>query len=131
MALPIPSLLSWPLGGIDEDGRLAWSRDEQSVREVLLNILLVRPGERLQRPGFGAGLLNFVHQPNNETTRHLIKGVVQKALQNTEPRILVTDVAVLPSPDSVADVHIVVRYRLRHSSAASELGLTLTLTAQN
>ena len=72
MTIPMPNVISWPLGGVDADGRLDWSRDDKSIREVMLNILLTRPGERLMQPDFGAGLLDFVHQPNNETTRNLL-----------------------------------------------------------
>lgn len=127
MATPLPILYSWPLGGIDEHGRLPWSADDKSIRDVMLNILLTRPGERLQRPDFGAGLLNFVHQPNNETTRNLIAGVVRKSLAQWEPRVLVDGVDVAPSPTSVAEVHINIRYRTRFSPRPEELGFTLSL----
>ena len=127
MPTPIPILQSWPLGEIDESGRLPWSSDERSIREVLLNILLTRPGERVQRPEFGAGLLNFVHQPNNETTRNLIGGVVRKSIQQWEPRVVVETVEVEPSPTRVADVHINIRYRLRFARESAEVGFTLNL----
>ena len=127
MRAPLPYTLSWPLDGVDQDGRLGWSVDDQSVREVMLNILLTRPGERLQRPDFGAGLLNFVHQPNNETTRNLIAGVVRKSLERWETRIIVEAVEVVPSPTSVADVHINIRYRMRFSPLPAELGFTFGL----
>ncbi len=127
MATPTPKIQSWPLGSVNEDGALTWANDDQSVREVMLNILLTRPGERLQRPDFGAGLLNFVHQPNNETTRNLIAGVVRKSLQLWETRVTIDGVEVQPSPDSLAEVHINIRYRMRHNPAPTELGLTLNL----
>lgn len=127
MRTPIPTIQSWPLGEIDKEGRLRWSSDDQSVRETMLNILLTRPGERLQRPEFGAGLLNFVHQPNNETTRHLIAGVVRKSLEQWEVRVIVEDVEVAPSPASVADVHINIRYRMRFSQIPAQLGFTFNL----
>jgi len=127
MATPTPKIQSWPLGSVNEDGALTWANDDQSVREVMLNILLTRPGERLQRPDFGAGLLNFVHQPNNETTRNLIAGVVRKSLQLWETRVTIDGVQVQPSPDSLAEVHINIRYRMRHNPAPAELGLTLNL----
>jgi len=127
MATPTPKIQSWPLGSVNEDGALTWASDDQSVREVMLNILLTRPGERLQRPDFGAGLLNFVHQPNNETTRNLIAGVVRKSLQLWETRVTIDGVEVQPSPDSLAEVHINIRYRMRHNPAPAELGLTLNL----
>lgn len=124
---PMPNLQSWPLGSVDEDGALSWVREDQSVREVMLNILLTRPGERLQRPDFGAGLLNFVHQPNTETTRNLIAGVVKKSLALWEPRVVLDGVTVEASPDNLAQVHINIRYRMRHNPAPAELGLTLNL----
>ena len=127
MRTPLPHIQSWPLSGIDEQGRLGWSVDDRSVREVMLNILLTRPGERLQRPDFGAGLLNFAHQPNNETTRNLIAGVVHKSLERWETRVIVEAVEVAPSPTSVADVHINIRYRPRHTQTPAELGFTLNL----
>jgi hypothetical protein len=127
MRTPLPYIQSWPLGGVDADGRLNWTQDDQSVREVMLNILLTRPGERLQRPDFGAGLLNFTHQPNNETTRNLIAGVVRKSLERWETRVIVEAVEVAPSPTSVADVHINIRYRMRFSPLPAELGFTFDL----
>lgn len=127
MRTPIPRIQSWPLGPIDAEGRLDWSIDDQSVREVMLNILLTRPGERVQRPDFGAGLLNFVHQPNNETTRNLIAGVVRKSLAQWELRVVVEAVDVVPSPTSVADVHINIRYRMQYSQIPAELGFTFNL----
>jgi phage baseplate assembly protein W len=127
MPTPIPNMISWPLGSVDEDGRLDWSRDDKSVRDVMLNILLTCPGERIMRPDFGAGLLNFVHQPNNETTRNLIAGVVRKSLAQWEPRVVVSRVDVSPSPTNLAEVHIVIHYRLRHNQTPAELNVTLTL----
>jgi len=124
---PIPNIQSWPLGSINLDGRLAWAKDDQSIRESMLNILLTRPGERLQRPDFGAGLLNFIHQPNNETTRNLIAGVVRKSLDLWEQRVNIDGVDVQPSPNNLAEVHINIRYRMRHNPAPAELGLTLNL----
>ncbi len=127
MRTPIPVIQSWPLGGVDEEGRLRWSSDDQSIRETMLNILLTRPGERLQRPDFGAGLLNFVHQPNNETTRNLIAGVVRKSLEQWEFRVVVEEVDVAPSPTSVADVHINIRYRMGFAQTPAQLGFTFNL----
>lgn len=129
MQAPTPNILSWPLGGIDENGRLDWAREDRSIREVMLNILLTRQGERIQRPGFGAGLPDFIHQPNNQTTRNLIAGVVRKNLALLEPRVVVEQVSVQPSAQQLSDVHINIRYRLKHRRDTAELGFTLNLGA--
>lgn len=126
---PVPNILSWPLGNIASDGGFGWSVDDQSIRESMLNILLTRPGERLQRPEFGAGLLKFVHQPNNETTRNLIAGVVRKSLTVWETRVVIDGVDVTTARDNLAEVHINIRYHLRHNQVPSSLGLRLNLSA--
>jgi uncharacterized protein len=127
MTTPIPQILSFPLDGIDAAGRLAHAREDESVRQSILNILLTRPGERLMRPEFGAGLLDYVHQPNNQTTRALIAGLVRKAVAQWETRVSVTEVLALPDPDDPSLVHIEIRYRLLHSPVPRELGLSLDL----
>jgi phage baseplate assembly protein W len=124
---PVPKIISWPLGAIDTDGTLSWSENDNSIRENMLNILLTRPGERIQRPEFGAGLLKFIHQPNNETTRNLIAGVVKKSLSVWETRVQIDGVDVTPAKDSLAEVHINIRYRLRHNQTPASLGLRLNL----
>lgn len=129
MQAPTPDIISWPLGGVDENGRMSWARDDLSIREVMLNILLTRPGERVQRPEFGAGLPDFIHQPNNETTRNLMAGVIRKSLALWEPRVLVDEVTVKPGQQRLADVHINIRYRMRHRNETAELRFTLNLGA--
>lgn len=127
MNVPVPQVLNWPLGGVDENGRLAYARDDASVREVIRNILLTRPGERLMRPQFGAGLLDFVHQPNNETTRTLMANIIRKAIAQWETRVEVESVQVLPDKNNVSVVQIIVRYHLRHTRTPQQLSLGLAL----
>lgn len=127
MSTQIPQVISWPLGSIDESGQMEFARDELSVREVMRNILLTSPGERLMRPEFGAGLTEFIHEPNNETTRHLIADVVRKSIEQWELRVLVENVEVLPDRQNLAEVHIVITYRMRTSNRPLELGLSINL----
>ena len=129
MAIPIPSVMSWPLGSIDQQGRLAFSSDDSSVREVIRNILLTRPNERLMRPQFGAGLLDFIHQPNNETTRTLMARVVKKAIEQWETRVLVDDVSVLADNTSLSKVQIIIRYQMRYARQPLQMTLGLDLNA--
>ena len=125
-----PVLPSLPLfDGLGTDGRLAWNVGNPGVREVMLNILLTRPGERLMRPDFGAGIRNYIHHPNNETTRALIADAAQRALQRWEPRVDVTEVRVVPDPERLSQVQLSVRYRLRQDGRADRLELTLELDA--
>ncbi|MCG6942869.1 MAG: GPW/gp25 family protein [Thiohalocapsa sp.] len=127
MSTATPTILSWSLDGLNKDGRYAWARDDDSFRQVILAILLTRPGERLLRPTFGAGLLDFVHEPNNETTRSMIAARVRKALAHWEPRIRVQAVEVVADPQDPAAAHITIRYLPKHTGVPTALGLTLSL----
>lgn len=128
MRAPIPNIWSWPLDGIS-DGRFSFHVDDRSIRDVIVNILLTRPGERIQRPDFGAGLLDFVHQPNNETTRSLIASVVAKAIERWEPRVILDGVDVTSDEVRVAEAQVHIRYRMRFSNLPASLDLTLRLGA--
>ena len=127
MTVPVPNVLSWPLGGVDEAGQLSYASNDDSVREVIRNILLTRPGERLMRPRFGAGLLDFVHQPNNETTRNLMANVIRRAIEQWETRVRVETVDVLPDRNSLSVVQIIIRYHMRHNRQTQQLTLGLDL----
>ena len=57
------SILSFPLSGPTDANEFAWTKDLQSFREVIWNILLTEPGERLMRPEFGAGFKTLFALP--------------------------------------------------------------------
>ena len=110
------------------DGTLAWPTLERSVEEQLRVILLTRPGEQLMRPEFGAGLANFLHEPNTLTTQRRIRDAVADSLARWEKRIIVDDVAVSDVPDHPARLRVEIAYRLARTGAAKRTGLTLDLT---
>lgn len=122
-----PTLMSFPLFDGLQDGALPWQTGNRSIRESMLNILLTRPGERLMRPEFGAGLRDFVHHPNNETTRALIADAIRRSLARWEPRASVEDVMVLSDPQRLSLVNLSIRYRLTQDDSQDSLDLTLEL----
>ncbi|NTV10558.1 MAG: GPW/gp25 family protein [Zoogloea sp.] len=128
MAATDKLLCSFPLfGGLDAGGRLGWSEGNASVREVIMNILLTRPGERLMRPEFGAGLQNFIHHPNNETTRALIADAALRAISRWEPRVTVEEVRAAADSERLSVVNLAIRYRLRTDGSRDTLDLALEL----
>jgi phage baseplate assembly protein W len=128
MSTPDALLTSFPLWvGLTPEGRADWRRGNASVREVMLNILLTNPGERLMRPEFGAGIRRFIHHPNTETTRALIADAARRALTRWEPRVTVDAVRALPDPEQFARVNLEVRYRLLTDGSPQSLDLTLDL----
>jgi len=123
-------LTSFPLfDGIADSGRLEWQNGNKSIREVMLNILLTRPGERLMRPEFGAGILDFIHYPNNETTRALIVDAAQRALTRWEPRVILEEVSLVSDPLRFSHANLSISYRLHYDGSRDNLDLALELGA--
>lgn len=123
-------LIGWPLLPLpDEGGQLNWPTLEQSVSQQIRVILQTRPGEQLMRPEWGAGLENFLHEPNNLTTHRRLRDLVTTWLNRSEQRVIVDDVAVFAPADKPGQMRVEIAYRLRRTGAASRLGLTLDLGA--
>jgi phage baseplate assembly protein W len=121
--------IGWPLLPLpDEHGQITWPTLEQSVAQQIRVILQTRPGEQLMRPAYGAGLENFLHQPNTITTHRRIRDLLQSSLGKWEQRIIVDDISVAPVTDQPSQVRIEIAYRLRRTGTASRTGLTLDLS---
>lgn len=102
---------AFPLG-VSQQGGLALSAAEQSVRESIWLILLTEPGERLYRPDFGCRLSELAFAPINSETLMLMRIWVQEALEQWEPRIELDEVLARPEPEQGV-VYLIVNYRLR------------------
>ncbi|RJO70858.1 hypothetical protein D5S18_27125 [Nocardia panacis] len=50
---------------IDARGRTAAANYPDHVRQMIEQLLFTRPGERVDRPDFGCGLLDLVFEPNS------------------------------------------------------------------
>ena len=121
-------LIGWPLLGLpDENGRLAYPTLSESVRQSIRIILQTRPGEQLMRPEFGAGLQNFLHEPNTLTTRRRIRDAIADALARWEPRVIVDRIDVWEVEDRPSELRAEIAYRLRRTGAPQQMGLTMEL----
>ncbi|WP_157270204.1 GPW/gp25 family protein [Azohydromonas aeria] len=133
---PFAEPIGWPLLPVpDAQGRLQYPDLARSVREMIQVLLSTRPGEQLMRPGFGAGLENLLTEPNTVATRARIKELVEDALKQWEPRIVVDGVAVDPVADpasGVADgVRVEIAYRLKRTGTPARVGLTLVMESRH
>lgn len=119
--------IGWPLLPVpDPTGRMQWPDLEQSVLQRIKVILQTRPREQLMRPTFGAGLQNFVGQPDSIATRKRLQDHVRSALETWEPRIRVDEVEVCDD-DRPGWLRVEIRFRIRRTGVPRRLGLTLAL----
>ena len=112
---------------LSADGRMVWSEGEQNVREAIRVVLLTEERERINLPGFGGGLGQYLFEPNTVTTRHLIEDRIVKALATWEPRIQVESVEVVSDPDDPQAAIVTITYRLVATQTRERVNLSLTL----
>jgi len=69
---------------IDGTGRVATTNVDDHVRDMIYQVLFTSPGERVDLPNFGCGLLQLVFAPNSDVlaaaTQLLVQGSLQKWL---------------------------------------------------
>jgi Bacteriophage baseplate protein W len=66
---------------IDGRGRTAATGEEEHVRDLIEQVLFTSPGERVNRPDFGCGLLQLVFAGNSEALAGAVQLTAQGALQ--------------------------------------------------
>jgi uncharacterized protein len=98
---------------IDARGRTADVDDDAHVRDLIEQVLFTAPGERVNRPTFGSGLLGLVFEPNSEAlaaaTEHTVHGALQRWLGDA---ILVEGVDVASDEGRL---EVTVRYVVRRT----------------
>ena len=91
-------------------GSTAMTQLDDHVRDLIEQLLFTAPGERVNRPGFGTGLLQLVFLPNSEPLAAATKAAVQGALSQW-----LGNVIAVRAVDAVADdatLTVTVRYAL-------------------
>lgn len=67
---------------VDGRGRAATTTETDHVRDLVEQLLLTEPGERLMQPLLGCGLRALVFDPNSEVLAATTQTLVQGALQH-------------------------------------------------
>ena len=65
----------------DRRGRTAVTDDDDHIRDMIEEFLFTSPGERVNRPDFGSGLLRMVFEPNSPELAAALQFTVQAGLQ--------------------------------------------------
>jgi uncharacterized protein len=66
---------------IDRSGRTASTDTATHVSDMIEQILLTAPGERVNRPTFGSGTAQLVFAPNSDTLAIAQQQIIQAGLQ--------------------------------------------------
>ena len=97
----------------DNSGRTSESAYEDHIREMIEQILFTAPGERVNRPDFGSGLLQLVFQPNSSELATTTQFLVQGALQQWLGDLIVVNAVEVENYDST--LQVTVKYTIRRN----------------
>ena len=64
----------------DDKGRTAATTDNDHIRDMIEQLLFTSPGERVNRPDFGSGLMQMVFAPNSPELAAALQFTLQAAL---------------------------------------------------
>lgn len=65
----------------DSRGRTASTTEDDHIRDMIEQFLFTNPGERVNRPDFGSGLLQLVFAPNSPELAATLEVTIQAGLQ--------------------------------------------------
>jgi phage baseplate assembly protein W len=108
---------------IDGRGRVAQTTDEEHVRDLIEQVLLTSPGERVMRPTFGCGVGQLVFAPNSAELAAATQMLVQGALQQWLGDLIVVEAVQVDAIDST--LTLAVRYTLRLTQERREVRVTV------
>lgn len=100
----------------DARGRTETADDQAHIEDMIELVLFTAPGERVNRPDFGSGLMQLVFAPNNDVLAATTQYAAQAALQQWLGHLIEID-AVEVSAEQ-ADLRVEVRYAVRRSGEA-------------
>lgn len=98
---------------LDARGRTASTDDDDHIRDMIEQVLFTNPGERVNRPDFGSGLLQLVFAPNSVELATALQFTIQAALQRWLGDLIELQGVDVTSDDAV--VRVVVRYLVRRT----------------
>jgi phage baseplate assembly protein W len=108
---------------IDDRRRTATATPDDHVRDLVEQLVFTSPGERVNRPTFGAGLQQLVFAPNSVELASALQFLVQGALQQYLADLIDVSSVEVDSVDSqlVVQVSYVVRRTGEQASTILEV----------
>lgn len=111
------SYIAFPYA-IDGRGRTAQSQRDDWLHGLIEQLLFTVPGERVNRPDFGCGLMQLVFAPNSPELAVTVQALVQASLQQWLGHLLRIDEVAASSED--ATLTVAVRYTVLQTQQAGQ-----------
>jgi phage baseplate assembly protein W len=98
----------------DGRGRTATTGDDDHIRDMIEQLLFTSPGERVNRPDFGSGVLQLIFAPNSPELAATLQFTMQAALQQWLGDVIQVLALEVTSQDSTLAVDL--KYLVRRTN---------------
>ncbi len=98
---------------ISAQGRTATTDEEDHIRDLIEQVLFTSPGERVNRPEFGSGVMQLVFAPNSDELATATQFTVQGALQQRLGDLIQVEAVKVQSEE--ATLQVTVQYTIRRN----------------
>jgi phage baseplate assembly protein W len=109
----------------DNRGRTSTTDDDDHIRDMIEEFLFTNPGERVNRPDFGSGLLQMVFAPNSPEIASALQFTIQAGLQRWLGDVIVAQKVEVTSEDSTLSV--LVQYVIKRTNQTQTATFTQTV----
>jgi phage baseplate assembly protein W len=109
----------------DTRGRTAATTEDDHIRDMIEQVLFTNPGERVNRPDFGSGLLQLVFAPNSPELATALQFTTQSALQRWLEDVIELQTVAVTSED--ATLRVTVEYVVKRTAERQSAEFRRTL----
>jgi uncharacterized protein len=103
-------------------GRTASASDEDHIRDMIEQLLFTSPGERVNRPEFGSGILQLIFAPNSPELAATLQFTLEAALQRWLGDVIEIRALRVESVD--AQLRVELEYMIRQTEQLQTAQLT-------
>jgi len=103
---------------LDNRGMTVTSDYDSHIREMIEQVLFTMPGERVNRPDFGSGLMQLIFSPGSEELVAATQFLVQGSLQQWLGDLISVEEVAIESLDSILTVSV--RYQILRSKSQKQ-----------
>src|SRR4051812_40105083 len=99
--------IQFPIGIDEGTGRLAVERNyDAHVAQLVFQVLLTAPGERINRPEFGCGVRRMLFAPNSDVSATLAQVSVHQSLDRWLGSVIKVDNVTVTAVDSTLTIQV-------------------------
>jgi phage baseplate assembly protein W len=106
----------------DSRGQTASTDDKDHIRDMIHQLIFTNPGERVNRPDFGSGLLQLVFAPNSPELAATVQFTLQAAIQRWLGDVIEIRNLEVQASDSTLTVDL--KYVIRRTNEQQTVTLT-------